>query len=270
MTSGHWQGLYRGTTQQEPLSPRFAAISAGVRRQIVGFDARILLLGVTPMLSDIGADVTAVDCDEAMVKHRWPGDTPHQRALVADWLDLPFAARSFSACVGDGSINVLHGSDSRPMYPDRVKSLYDSVARVLAPRARFVCRGYLTPEQGESCAEVAQAAWRGECRSFLYFKFRLAMAIATETANPNITVRSIASAFDANFPDRDRLAKASGWDRSEIEKIDVYKPSSEVYNFPTPTQTLAIIPPIFTNARLIPVGGYEMSERCPLLVMERS
>lgn len=261
MSPSHWDSIYQGRTQHEPTSTRYAEIAAGVMKQIAGFDGRMLLLSVSPSLSSIGFDITAVDRNAAVVRHRWPGNTTSRRAVIADWRQLPFAAGSFTTCVGDGSINMLEYHD--------VKLLYDNLTRVMLSGGRFVCRIYLTPDIGETVAEVAIAAWQGKARSFVFFKFRLAMAIAAKRAHPSVPVISIYEAFASNFPDRDRLAVATGWDRSEIDRIDLYKNSSEVYNFPTRQQALSIIPSDFANPRFVPVGTYELAERCPLLVVER-
>ena len=95
------------------------------------------------------------------------------------------------------------------------------------------------------------------------------MAIATAQGQLSVPVRSIHAAFNANFPDRDRLADATGWSRAEIDKIDLYEPSSDIYSFPTRQQCLSVIPSDFVNMRFVPVGTYELAERCPLLVMEK-
>jgi SAM-dependent methyltransferase len=261
MNPSHWDSIYQGRPQQEPQSARYVEIAEGVKQQISGIDGRLLLLSVSPSLSSISCDITAVDRNAAVVRHRWPGNTPNRRAVVADWLQLPFAEGSFAACVGDGSMNTLEYQD--------VKSLYDNLARVMLPGGRVVCRVYLTPDIGETVAEAAMAPWQGKARSFVYFKFRLGMAIAAERAQPNVRVKSIYEAFTAYFLDRDRLAAATGWNRSEIDRIDLYKNSSEAYNFPTGQQALSIVPHEFSNARFVPVGTYELAERCPLLVMEK-
>jgi SAM-dependent methyltransferase len=261
MNPSHWDSIYQGGPQQEPQSVRFAQVLAGVKQQIAGIEGRLLLLGVSPSLSDIGSDVTAVDRKAAVVRHRWPGNTPNRRAVVADWLQLPFADGSFALCVGDGSMNAMEYRE--------LKLLYDSLGRVMRRGGKVVCRMYLTPDVGETIAEVAKAPWQGKLRSFLYFKFRLGMAIAADCGEPSVRVKAIYDVFTANFPDRDRLAAATGWDRSEIDKIDLYRGSSEVYNFPTRRQCLSIVPADFSDARFVQVGNYELAERCPLLVMER-
>ena len=95
------------------------------------------------------------------------------------------------------------------------------------------------------------------------------MAIVAARGDPNLPLTLTYKAFTENFPNRDRLAAATGWERAEIDKIDLYRHSTDVFSFPTRAQALAIVPGEFGNARLVPNGTYELAERCPLLVMER-
>src|ERR1044072_134584 len=99
MSKTHWDRLYQGTPQQEPESRRHEQVAAGVTEQLAGLGGPILLLGVSPTLSRIGSDVTAVDRTHGAARARWPGNGPGRRAVVADWLRLPFPAASFTACI---------------------------------------------------------------------------------------------------------------------------------------------------------------------------
>jgi SAM-dependent methyltransferase len=263
MNESHWNKIYQDGPLQEPQSARHEQIAAGVKAQLGAVRGRTLLLGVNPNLSRISHDVTAVDRNPAVVRDRWSGNTPDRRALVADWLNLPFPAASFAACIGDGSANSLPHAAA-------IRSLYDNVLRVLHAGGRFVCRVYLTPDTGESVADVASAARQGQCPSFLYFRFRLAMAIAAQTRDPGVPVRAIHAAFNAHFADRDAIPDLAGWSRREIDRIDLYQWSPEIYCFPTRQQCVAMIPPGFENIRFVAAGDYPMAERCPLMVMEKA
>jgi SAM-dependent methyltransferase len=236
---------------------------AGIKQQLSDRPGPILLLGLTPGLIDLGPELTAIDADEAAIRDRWPGDTPTRRAIFGNWLAPPVPPAAFASCVGDGTVNALS-------YPDDVAKLYGAVARILRPAGRFVCRVFAMPDVGETVAAVKAAALRGEIRRFMAFKFRLAMAACAEQGNPNIAVQAIHDAFEANFSDRDRLAAAGGWKRAEVDTIDVYRSSQQVYSFPTRQQCLSIVPVAFANARFVPVGTYELAERYPLLVMEKA
>ena len=104
--------------------------------------------------------------------------------------------------------------------------------------------------------------------AFQHFKFKFAMAIAAELGTPNVRVASIPEFFDARFPDRDRLAAITGWDRAEIDTVDIYRNSAANYAFPTMKQLLSVVPPSFSRLRLVPVPNHPLGDEWPVLAME--
>jgi len=95
------------------------------------------------------------------------------------------------------------------------------------------------------------------------------MAVVSRNGNPNIPVTEIRDNFERMFYDRRALSDATGWPMEDIETIDAYKNSSDVYTFPTVGQFKSAIPDTFRNIRVLESGTYELADRCPLLVMER-
>ena len=261
--ASHWTQHHRNWARLGPPLRPNAEVAAAARGLLSGRDERVLLLGVTPELADAGADLTAVDRNPEMIAKIWPGDAPNRRALVGDWLRLDFPDASFSAAIGDGSLNALG-------YPAGHLALHGELARVLRPGGRFVCRVFAAPEAGESLTALGEMALGGAIRGFNAFKWRLAMALVAESGDPNIAVIRILDAFDAMFADRDLLARATGWERGDIDTIDAYRGSAEIYSFPTRDQFLAIVPGIFAGARFAAAGAYELAERCPILVADKS
>jgi len=83
----------------------------------------VLLLGVTPELADLGHDTIAVDRNESMIAHIWPGDTARCRAVKGEWVALPLEPQSVSAAVGDGSLSAL-------TFPSEQGRLLSELARV--------------------------------------------------------------------------------------------------------------------------------------------
>jgi SAM-dependent methyltransferase len=261
LSKSHWAEFYRRWAQLTPPLRPHKDVAEGIRKAVAGHDERVLLLGVTPELADLGAELIAVDHNDMMIAKIWPGDTARRRVVKADWRDLPFPRNDFSAAIGDGSLNAL-------TYPTAHRQLYDQLAKVIRPGGRFVFRHYTTPDRGETIAAVRAAALAGKIGSFHAFKWRLAMAMVAATGDPNIRVEAIREAFDREFPDRAKLAVAAGWPVADIDTIDVYRGSSEIYSFPTFGQLRGAIPAAFENPRLVPVGSYELAERCPLVVMD--
>jgi hypothetical protein len=233
----------------------------GLRQAIVGHDEHVLLLGVTPELADLGRTLVGVDKNEMMIAKIWPGDTSRRRVVKADWRALPFAAREFSAAIGDGSLNALP-------YPDGYRQICDQLSKVVRPGGRIAFRLYKTPDRPETVDAARAAVESREIKGFGAFKWRLAMAIVAETGDPNLAVEDIRARFDQLFPDRGRLAGTTGWAADDIDTIDVYKGSPEIYSFPTFDQLRTAIPAAYGTPRLVAAGSYELAERCPLVLMD--
>lgn len=262
-SQGHFDALYRAYHRLgPPLQPHPDAITA-YQRLIAGHDGRVLLLGVTPALADIGTEVDAVDKSEAAIARTWRGDTERRRAHLANWATLPFPGERFTAAVGDGALNSVG-------YPRDYRAVFAELERVLEPGAPFVTRVYARPELCETPAAVAAAAMAGEIAVFNALKWRLAMALAAEARSPDIEVERIKDAFDRLFPDRVALAGAARWEREDIDTIDIYAGSRTVYSFPTLTELHATVPASLGTMRLVPVGTYPLAERCPLIVLRRA
>jgi SAM-dependent methyltransferase len=232
-----------------------------IRQIIAAHDQRVLLLGVTPELTELGGELIGVDHSATMIAHIWPGDTARRRVVKGEWLALDFPQHHFSAAVGDGSLNVL-------TYPAGYQSLYRQLLRVVRPGGKLVFRLFTTPEAGEPVAAACHLAMKGRIRTFHAFKWHLAMAIATEAGDPNVRVERIREVFHDAFPDRAQLVRATGWPEEDIATIDIYRGSGEVYSFPTFAQFRATLPEGLLDLRQVPTGSYELAERCPLMVME--
>lgn len=262
MAVSHWKEFHqRWSRLGPPLRPNAEVVEA-IRSLLANRMRRVLLLGVTPELADLGTEVIAVDRNEAMIAHVWPGDTGQRRAERGDWLALPFPGGHFSAAIGDGSLNIL-------TFPDGPQALYAQLDRVLEAGGVFVARVFMAPDVAESVLDVRDETKAGRIRSFHAFKWRLAMAIVADARDPNVKVTTIRDVFNHEFPDRAALSSWTGWHPDDIATIDVYRDSPEVYNFPTAGQLHAVIPGSFGNLRTLPVGTYELAERCPLVIVER-
>jgi SAM-dependent methyltransferase len=259
----HWNEYHRRWSRlSAPLRPD-ADIVRGFEKIVAGHDARVLLLGVTPELAGVGQELSAIDRSDAMIANIWPGDTARAQARNADWLAPPFADGAFTAILGDGSLSAI-------MWPRDYRTLFGQAARLLAPGGVIALRLFKTPDDVETRETLRRNTLAGETRSFHAFKWQLAMSVVAETGDPNIAVIAIREAFDAMFPDRVQLAAATGWSAEDIETIDVYANSPDVYSFPTFAQLRETIPESFENIRLVDCGSYPLAERCPLLAMERA
>lgn len=227
-------------------------------RQAMGNDpGRCMLLGVTPELAGLSPALTAIDNSAAMIAALWTSRNISNPAILGDWLDLPFAARSYDTIIGDGCLVLLS-------HPVQHKRFFEQISRAISPGGKILLRVFVSPEQGESRELVCSEALNGKIKGFHAFKWRLSMAIASETADHNMSVAETCATFDRLIPDRQLLASATGWSAEDIATIDIYRNSEACYSYPTLSQVRQTIHPSLKETGLIH-GHYELAERCPLL-----
>ncbi len=263
MPESHWNDYHRRWARIGPPLRPDADVVATFATAIEGHDDRVLLLGVTQELADLGKDLTAIDKNEGQIANTWPGDIGKRRARLGTWSALPCADAAFTAAIGDGSANF-------PSFPDGLRDFFNEMARVLAPGGVLALRVFATGEYPEAIGEIHEHVMRRGIASFHAFKWRLAMTLVQRARDPNLAVAEILSNFDRMFYDRRALADATGWAMEDIETIDAYRGSSDVYIFPTIAQFKSVIPDSLRKIRVVDSGTYELAERCPLLVMERA
>lgn len=235
---------------------------AAIKQQLIQHPGRVLLLGVTPELADVATELVAIDVNDSMVAHIWPGNTAGRTAMAGDWRNTNFRPASFAACVGDISLGALS-------FPDDTTLVCRRIVEALRPGGRLVCRVFLLPDTPESVAGLRDAAMARSIKNFHAFKIRLGMALAGSQGRPSIGVDAIYRAFTGLFNDRDELTRVTGWDRGHIDTIDFYSGSSTAFHFTTRHQLLSVVSKVFKDPHFVSSGTYELAERSPLLVAER-
>jgi SAM-dependent methyltransferase len=259
-SSNHWNAFYqRWKGLPPPLRPH-ADVVCAIRENLPAGGDPVLLLGVTPELATIAPNLLAVDRSEMMIAKVWPGNAAGCRVRRDDWLTMELPPHSFAAAIGDGSLNAV-------TYPDGQEQVYRQLLRFVKPGGRLLFRVYLTPWPGETIDQVAATAWNKAQGTFHAFKWRLMMALVARSGVANVAVADVRELFISLFPDRLKLAAASGWSEADIDSIDVYKDSTEVYSFPTERQFLSLVPKTIRHVKLMPAGTYELAGRCPIAVM---
>jgi SAM-dependent methyltransferase len=260
----HWSELAaRWSVLGPPLRPPPSATTT-VLRAIHGHAARVLVLGVTPELADAGSHVVAVERNAAMIQVVWPGDRDHRRAVLGDWRNLrddptTFAPGTFTAVVGDGALSSVGR--------DEMADLLRDLAALLVDDGIVAIRCYVRPDGREAPASVKDDVVAGRVSSMDACKLRLAMGLVDDGGE--VPVELVLDSFDELFPDRDALARVTGWTPSAIAGIDAYRGSPEVYLFPTQAELLAAVPDEYADATLHTTAGYQLAERCPVLVLRR-
>jgi len=260
MTAGHWQDLFRAWSALPKPVGVSADVIAAIKAEVRGLDGPILLLGLTRQLMDTSKDLIAIDRSIGIAKDRMQTNAAG-RIAVGDWMGMPFAPASFTGCIGDGSLISFD-------FPDRLRSVLDEVGRCLKPGGRFACRVFLRPDRPTKLGELMDAARRGAI-AFQHFKFKFAMAMADESGSPNIAVATLPRLLAERLPDRDELTAQTGWDRAEIETIDVYRSSDATYCFPTRSELTSLLPRAFATHRFVPVENHPFGTEWPIVVADR-
>jgi hypothetical protein len=256
-----WETYHRRWRELGPPLRPHRDVVASVRAQLADHDKRVLLLGVTPELADLGQSTCAVDRSAATIANVWPGDTATRRVLRAEWQRMPCATGTFSAAAGDGSLNCT-------AWPGDYARIFDELARQVRPGGRIVLRVYIRPTPCESLDQVREAVIAGEVGSVHALKWRVAMAICGEQAHANLQVWRISAAVNRLFPCRRDLARVTGWSETTIAQLHVYQGLPDIYSFPTAAEVGAAVPSGRLRARWCSSGSYELAERCPLLVLD--
>ncbi len=258
----HWQRYHSTWSKLEaPLRPNAEALSK--LRELTGpVSGPVLLLGVTPELARSYDHVTAVDKNKAMIDNVWPGNSDTKQALHANWLDLGGPKDHFAAAVGDGSLNMVDTLRE-------IGLLLSRVVELLAPDGRFACRLYERPERPFTEEQLLDVASCRATLNFHAFKWQLAMHLA-ENVGAAIPVVLIRERFNQLFPDRDRLARDTGWPRDLIDMIDVYKGSPTIYLFPSRREFREALPQGIAYVRFESSGSYDLAECCPMLAFAKN
>lgn len=255
---GHWQNFAsRWNRLGSPMRP----CAEDVRNFQTALDdtpGNCLLLGVTPELADLSSQLTAIDNSPDMIRALWP---QAKRSVLGDWLDMPFEDASFDNIIGDGCPVLL-------AFPLQQERLFTEVARILRPGGKLILRAFVCAAQAESPQQVCHEARQGNIKGFHAFKWRLSMAIASQSPDHTFQVSETLRTFDLEFPDRQQLGDVTGWDMQDIATLDLYRDSIALYSYPPLSELRKTFPKALVETALM-YGHYELAERCPLLVLER-
>jgi Methyltransferase domain len=202
-----------------------------------------------------------MDSSISMISALWRGADPPGLAIQSDWTSMPVGPRAFTHVLGDGSLNAV----SSAVLTDVLRE----VARVLKPEGALIARVFCRPCIAETADDIGRDVQLGRAGNFHALKWRVAMAALRDPASSDIAVSAIRDAVVAQYPDRDELCRTTGWNRAEIDTLDVYDGSSVVYNFPTEATIFALLQRWFATVEIVRCGAYPLAERCPLLVARR-
>ncbi len=226
----------------------------------------LVLLGVTPEIVALpwpeNVNFRAFDQSEEMIASVWqPNPAILSSVEQACWQSMPVDESSVDLILGDGCTTQL---------PDKLayQKLFTELARILQPNGTIVMRCFIRPPLQESLDQVVRDAFAGTINYFGSLKWRIAMALVEQQDHFSIRVSDIFDTFNDLFPDRGQLALIAGWPPEMIETIERYHQSDTCYTFPSLTQLETLLSQWFTISE-VHWGHYELSERCPVLVLRR-
>lgn len=225
--------------------------------------ARVLLLGVTPEIASMQwpADTRVYGSDRsfAMIRAVWPVRAACAAGAVNTlWQRLPFPPACFDLVLGDGSFAMEE-------FPAGYHRLCLSLRQVLRPDGRLIARFYVRPEEPESADQVFSDLRAGRIGSFHTFKWRLAMALYDGRAQ-RVRLSDIWQRWHDERLDAQALSGRTGWAPEVIATIDAYRGAPACYSFPTLDELRATLAAGFREDDCR-VPGYELGERCPILLL---
>ena len=139
MINSHW--ALRSQHWNRSVPPlRYDSVALQTLKELIGDRTnKIVVLGVTRELVELFPNILAIDNEPTMLTNVWIGDTATKSAMLANWLEVNLESNTYSATIGDGSINQV-------AFPQDQKSLLTKIYDWLEPGGIFACRMYTRPD----------------------------------------------------------------------------------------------------------------------------
>lgn len=224
-----------------------------------------VLLGVTPELArmpwPVGTQLLAVDRSEPMIHSLWPEHLPRSCVVCGNWQSLPLPAASQQVVIGDGCFVLLD-------WPATWQAVLEEVHRVLKPGGLFIMRYFLRPEVPETVDEVFAQLHEGRIGNFHAFKWRLAAALHGTLAQ-GVGIADVWQEWHTRIASPAALAEQLGWPLEVVNTINNYREAPARYTFPTLVEARQALSRRFHELSCT-FPGYELGDRCPTFIMERT
>ena len=258
----HWQDYQkRWHLLEAPLRPNQEVVDA-IIAAVGERSASVLLLGVTPELVEPFECLTAVDKSAEMIGALWHPQKSTQVVRHANWLAMDDTFGSYSAVVGDCSINALQSTDE-------ITTLLCNVHDRLLDDGVFACRVFERPDEPITDEDLRLNIDSGVHGNFHAFKWQIAMGLA-EQSGSSVKAADILARFNRLFPDRESIAEQTGWSIDVINTIDVYEHSDIALCFPSRQEFDGHFSQHFDEFEWVACGTYDLAECCPIAVARHS
>ena len=255
MTTSHWaQRSQHWGRSGPPL--RYDAVALQTLKELVGNRTnKIVILGVTRELAEAFPNILAIDNEPNMIRNVWIGDSDTKSAMLANWLTVELEPNTYSATIGDGSINQV-------AFPHDQKTLLTRIYDWLEPGGVFACRMYTRPDVRISRADLIREGITPTVNWSAYRRM-LSMYLADQHGQ-TIETRLITDLFNDLFPDRSTLP----WTQEQLEMVDTYARSTMRSCLPTRRELEQIFPD-GVDVRFVDTGDYDLAEYCPIMTFTK-
>jgi hypothetical protein len=231
------------------------------QRDHPGRGVRGLLLGVTSEIATMRwperATLAAVDHSLPMVANVWPKPA-HGLAVCADWRAMPLPRGSRDVALGDGCLTLLPP-------PEGYAAFAASLRATLADDGLVALRCFCRPASAEKPSQVLADLGARRVRGFHAFKWRFVMSLHGGSLEEGVRLSDVWDCWAAEVRDPDAIADCCGWPRELVRSMELYRGNASRYRFPTVGEAAAALAPEFSML-FVHTGGYELAERCPILV----
>jgi hypothetical protein len=139
-----------------------------------------------------------------------------------------------------------------------------ALATTLQPRGLLMLRLFTQVARRESLAEVLGALHAGRIGSFHVFKWRLAMALQSDSTT-GVKRDDVWRAYAAAGIDPARLPQP-GWSPAAIRTIRSYENQQTRLCFPTLDEVRSLLDEAFEGIE-VTFPQYELGERCPIVTV---
>lgn len=220
---------------------------------------RILVLGVTPPLVDLGwpsgAELHAVDYDEVMISALW---MPRDGAQVhlGRWQEMPLPDDYFDLVVGDCSFNAL------PAIADYDDVLRE-VARVAKPSAPLVSRFFMQSVPPPTLSWIA-AEVPNELLHLRAASKRVLVALACAEADGGLHMPTVPDCIRREWGDYEEFLLALGGPREDYELSKSVFSFDHRLNYPTERDIRQRFQPYFNDISFA-YPDYDVGQNCPIV-----
>jgi SAM-dependent methyltransferase len=239
-------------------------VAAGLAQESHAAPLTVVLLGVTPETAGCrwppATRLRAFDGSPEMIRRLWPapGTPADADAEVGDWSALPLGDGAIDLVAADNSLCVVY-------WPEPARRVLAEVRRILRPSGRFVMRHPVLPDRAETIDDILADLDAGRIATPGVAKARM-WAVLQRPGWQGMRSQELRDLWWELFPEPERIAARFGW-RPEVFAMERTVAASRVTTVVSRARLYDFIDPFFRVVEEA-IGGYQLAERFPTLVLE--